>query len=862
MARKRLLMLEVAAVLGFGLAAFGGAREAASVLEEEAKARTVSRQAAVARSRTYLEVARRLYDQRQYRQARDQLQRALYLDPENKAAAGLLEKVNATLGVRPASARTALEQLGLQRRIAMQQKIQELENCLVDGQELLRKARGVSEEAETKTEIEILTDQLQLVDRAVDLFERAREIMKWMPYEISVGENEKLANELLAETRKTRREKLARLQEVKARQARKEIESRKFIDRELEMRKIERLVDQVQMLFDQEEYEKAEELAEQVLTIDPGNERANELWLVSREEQHRKREAELKKLRREELISLDEKRAEACVPYAERMVYPDDWDQIRRRESVAALEAAEPEWKQQIRKQLQRKVTFEFVETSLQEAISFLQTLTNVTIILDTKAFEGGGAPATPITLRVNEMPLNLALRWILRLADLDYTLKDEAIFISTSQRLAGEVELKIYDVRDLTYSITQFPGPELVLTETTGAGGAAGGLGGPAILEEPTARIFEAENLADMIRLRVRPDSWSADLGTSIQERDGKLVVMQRPEVHRLISQLLNAFRETQTLQVLVQVKFIEVRDSFLEDIGVEFADLPAAVPGATNDPGGPLDASHPFNWGVGTGDTPGVRDQDLGVTGVGAGNYAYRIRSTAWHPRESALGSHLLSEASSQVMYGGGATFQFRFVGNVVAQAILHALKKERKGDLLLAPRVTMYNNQRAYVMVATQRAYISDYDISGGVYDPVLSTILEGTVLDVRPTVSHDRRYITLNMRPGTADQLDLSNIEYIQTPALPGLGAVSFPIQLPSVRLRSVRTTATVPDGGTVLISGLMTDAQYTASAGVPFFSDLPVIGRLFGTDVKQHEKINLLMMVSVNLILFEEEEIKL
>ena len=168
-------------------------------------------------------------------------------------------------------------------------------------------------------------------------------------------------------------------------------------------------------------------------------------------------------------------------------------------------------------------------------------------------------------------------------------------------------------------------------------------------------------------------------------------------------------------------------------------------------------------------------------------------------------------------------------------------------------------MYNNQRSHILVAVQQPYISDYDATGSVYDPVVSTIMSGTVLDVRPTVSHDRRYITLNLKPATADNLRFTpfSIEAVAGPHI-----IYLEIQLPSIRLRSVRTTVTVPDGGTVLVSGLMTDLKFEASSGVPFFSDLPVVGRLFGTDLRQREKINLLVLVSTNLILFEEEEAKL
>ena len=234
-------------------------------------------------------------------------------------------------------------------------------------------------------------------------------------------------------------------------------------------------------------------------------------------------------------------------------------------------------------------------------------------------------------------------------------------------------------------------------------------------------------------------------------------------------------------------------------------------------------------------------------------AGEYDWWMRNTNFNNRIYPFGSTL--PFASLPGNGQGATFQFQFVGNVVAQAILHAVSKEEKGDLLLAPRLTMYNNQRAYMMTVEQQSYISDIDVSGDQYDPVISAIMTGIVLDVKPTVSHDRRYVTLTMQPATADQLDFDR-QFITGPE------VNLPIDLPIIRLRSIRSTVTIPDGGSILLSGLMTDVKFSSSSGVPFLADLPIIGRLFGSDLKQREKINLIVLVSTNLILFDEEEGKL
>ena len=81
-----------------------------------------------------------------------------------------------------------------------------------------------------------------------------------------------------------------------------------------------------------------------------------------------------------------------------------------------------------MRKKLQKKVTFEFVDTPLIDAIGFVRDTAKVNIVIDPKVLAGG--PPT-VNLRVTDMSLDLALEWILKLADLGYSLHDNAVFIS-----------------------------------------------------------------------------------------------------------------------------------------------------------------------------------------------------------------------------------------------------------------------------------------------------------------------------------------------------------------------------------------------------------------------------------------------
>ncbi|MHC4201250.1 MAG: vWA domain-containing protein [Planctomycetota bacterium] len=111
----------------------------------------------------------------------------------------------------------------------------------------------------------------------------------------------------------------------------------------------------------------------------------------------------------------------------------EDRERIRRRvETSGRIEKAdEPEWEKDLRRKLDRKVTFEFADTPLSEALQFLQTLTKTPIDIDAKALKDGAGKA-PITLKVTKMPLRTALKWVLRLADMDYAVRDDGVLVST----------------------------------------------------------------------------------------------------------------------------------------------------------------------------------------------------------------------------------------------------------------------------------------------------------------------------------------------------------------------------------------------------------------------------------------------
>lgn len=81
-------------------------------------------------------------------------------------------------------------------------------------------------------------------------------------------------------------------------------------------------------------------------------------------------------------------------------------------------------WKKALMDKLQTKVTFEFQDTSLTDAVAMMRGICGVNFVLDPKVAN----ETTAITLRVTDMKMEQALQWIALLANVEYELKNNAV--------------------------------------------------------------------------------------------------------------------------------------------------------------------------------------------------------------------------------------------------------------------------------------------------------------------------------------------------------------------------------------------------------------------------------------------------
>ena len=135
---------------------------------------------------------------------------------------------------------------------------------------------------------------------------------------------------------------------------------------------------------------------------------------------------------------------------------------------------------------------------------------------------------------------------------------------------------------------------------------------------------------------------------------------------------------------------------------------------------------------------------------------------------------------------------------------------------------------------------------------VADPVLDVIRKGAILDVRPVVSADRRFITMELRP-TLAQLIEPIPRFVTSLAIGN----EVEIMLPEIRMQKVRTTVTVPDGATLMLGGLKEVVDRDFQSGLPFLNQIPFARFLFSRQGTERTRRKVMILVRAKIVVPEE-----
>ncbi len=680
--------------------------------------------------------------------------------------------------------------------------------------------------------------------------------------------------------------------------------------------KIKELFAQAIKLRQEKKYQDAIDVCKQILVIEPNYERAK--WFITDLEDlaiyasQRQTQDDILIQRRKVLTEGDKAR----ISWADELKYPKNWEELseQRQElmkrlgrTIAGATPAELAEKQ---------LTRTFIEDpsvlrgSLRKAFSVFRSKgAKILVRWDVLELEGL-SPDDDVKFDafegLKDLSLKTALEIILKTMGssdigINYAISSEGlVIVSTNDSLKGlsltprlgRLETRVYNIADImAYHPSLSSIPEVQPQQEQES----------VQQEDLKSKEFEdltsLEDMVDFLKTLittvVRPSTWydNGGEGTIDLWRKRWLVIYQSPEVHDEINALLDKLRETQTVQISLEARFVTVSSNFLEKVGMDLDvifnqsyagyDFTGAentwgnmVPtGAGNAMVQPRTFSQlgalPLSPVAGAGAVPTGYVQPYGHWGlIPTGGHSspkssrmtpvpmLNASNTLVDPENTGLPGNLAGAAARPAFQIMGA-----FLDDLQVNFLLEATQMDKYSSIVQAPRVVMQNGSLGYIEVQNDVPYVESIDVvvgeSSAGQEPTVDYMGFGTVLAVRPT-TRDLRYVNMYIVPQLtvrAPDADLTLTVPIVSPGSVGSSTYVYPAR----RTTRVETVVSVPDGGTLLVGGLKMNGEIETEAGPPVLSKIPVLKRFFSNKSITRDNFTLLVLVKPTIMVREELE---
>jgi type II secretion system protein D len=254
-----------------------------------------------------------------------------------------------------------------------------------------------------------------------------------------------------------------------------------------------------------------------------------------------------------------------------------------------------------------------------------------------------------------------------------------------------------------------------------------------------------------------------------------------------------------------------------------------------------GELTLTQDLNFGVDllqkfqTGKHLGLASSNLNSNAVGIGNNTFPNPTTLTTPAAfSALSSGL-------TLYGA--------IGSTL-DAYVTALEDTDRFKIISTPSVYTSNNKLAV--------------IANGSQVPVPSSITSGfttssTDLTTTASVAYEDVLLQLDIIPLINAEHEVT-LQIRQTNNTLGANVDISGNEVPIINTQEINTEITVADKSTIVIGGLISDKTDRTAAGLPWLSDIPVLGYLFGAVSKTKERDELIIMIQPTVVATDADQI--
>lgn len=469
--------------------------------------------------------------------------------------------------------------------------------------------------------------------------------------------------------------------------------------------------------------------------------------------------------------------------------------------------------------------------------------------------------PTVTITLR--NTSLKRVLDFVTESIGYQFEVQADAVIV----RPGGEVS---------TLDTAFFPVTRATVLRMSGISGAGGAKSDPfsagGAAGEATSSAGEAGSMKAF--LQQAGVNFEAVAGSSLAYDGSAIIVTQTARNVERIRNILARYNDVR--QVEIESKFLEVQEGALEELGVKWNLSRRGVPQVNPATGSPvLDANGRQVF------SPQETYTSDGVTRSLVSAFPSTTNSTSLTIKDPGLSGGQLVVPVAPANIPGGVQLAATaaalanitgFVGEFDVTAAIRALSQKQGSDLLSSPKVTVLSGNPANIVVAQELRYPQSYgEIQSQVGSAAATggaagvTITAGTPqeftsrnvgveMKVTPTVEEDDYSISLDLNPKVTEFEGF--VEYGgPSVAISGNTTVTVPpgFYQPIFSVREVTTKVTIWDGATLVMGGLTREEVKKVTDKVPFFGDIPFVGRLFRSKGESSQKRNLLIFVTANLV---------
>ena len=783
-----------------------------------------------------LDRARRALEYRLYSDALRESASVLELDPANDDARNILIAAQEILGEDTARVARTFDSKVLEARVS------------VERTRFL--ARQLSQQADAEADLGRFGD-------AIEHYYTAIRHLQLEPFAAAGSELEQSIQRKMELAQQRRAEAMQADQAAERARSRAELEEadrRKRLERD---QRVARLVVQANRDFQNGHFGTAESSLQQAMLIDPNNGEVNALHDLASRAHHENKIDVARQRWKEQWVEAFDDINRSLLPQTETIVYDlERWSYVqatRRPQEFTSAESFVAPEDRAVRQVLDAtSIEHHFTTATIADWARHYADATGVNFIVAPSAAELGEETTKLEDLHLPNMPVSKALNVIAAQTGVKWHVRDGVVQLVSSDTPIGTAYLRPYEVRDIVNGVRSQPGPTLKLTVP---GADDGGFGFEE--DDPAPNVVDDGTLTRLIQENIAAESWTE--GNTINYESGVLLVRNTHEVHEQIDALLSQLRQSVGIQVDIEARFLKVEDSFLEDIGVDFRGLgDQSSEGRAgrgleknnrsnlrfDDFGRPEQTNAAAPGQIGSGTEPGAFYDDGGDGDIMG--------------RTENLYDRALGGRQGGLDNSGGMSLQYAYLDDTELQLILRAVSKQERSEEIVAPRLLVYNNTRAHMQALRSTSYISDFGVeiaqAAAVANPIVGVVRDGVVLDVRPVVSADRRFVTMELRP-TVMSLQFPIPTFTTT-----LGAGQpVSIQLPVTNLQTVRTTVTMPDGGSILLGGMKLAERQNQVSGVPILKDLPGLSLLFSRKGSYVLNRKIIILIRARIVLAAEHE---